>query len=151
DLRNGMQFPLRLGARGWLDCVRHPAWSLATLRAGVPRYVNFDPYFPPAKRKTMSRTAFINSFAAGAFDWPAFARLRREWSGTLIIKGLMASDDVATAIDHGADGIILSNHGGRQCDASPATIEALPGGVAAASGRVPIMLDSGIRRGTDVV
>ena len=79
------------------------------------------------------------------------ARLREHWDGPLAVKGMLSTQDVRTAVDHGATAIILSNHGGRQFDAAPAPIDLLPGIVDAVGGRAEIIVDSGIRRGVDVL
>lgn len=151
DLRNGFLFPLKLSARSVIDFALCPAWSFSTLRAGLPRYANFDSYFPDVKTGKMSRTAFIASQAIGTFDWKMLARLRAMWPGKLVLKGVMAPEDIGLAAERDIDGVIISNHGGRQLDAGPAPVEILPQAVAAADGRIPVMLDSGVRRGADIV
>ena len=83
--------------------------------------------------------------------WDDLADLREHWNGPLLIKGIMRADDAVRSVEHGVDGIIVSNHGGRQLDGAPATIEALPAIAEAVGGRAEIYLDSGIRRGTDIV
>jgi L-lactate dehydrogenase (cytochrome) len=97
----------------------------------------------------------MNSWMASnknsAATWDDFARLRSEWSGNLVIKGIMDPEDAARAADEGADGIFISNHGGRQFDSQPATIEVLPSIVEAVGGRAEIYLDGGVRRGHDIV
>ena len=151
DIRNGFVLPLRLTAGNVMEFLRCPAWSLSMLRAGPPRYANFEPYFESKNMKYISRTAFVASLAGDAFDWTAWQRLREMWPHFLVLKGLVSATDVAEAAHHGADGVILSNHGGRQFDAGPAPIEVLPAAVEAAAGRLTVMLDSGIRRGVDIV
>jgi L-lactate dehydrogenase (cytochrome) len=83
--------------------------------------------------------------------WSDVDALRRQWRGPLVIKGLLHADDAREAISRGADGIIVSNHGGRQLDGAVATIRALPGVVEAVGGRAPVLIDGGFRRGVDVV
>jgi (S)-mandelate dehydrogenase len=85
-----------------------------------------------------------------AITWDDLAHIRSLWSGNLLVKGVMSAGDAERAMDIDADGIIISNHGGRQLDAAPATIEILPEIVAAVERRVPILFDSGIRRGSDI-
>jgi L-lactate dehydrogenase (cytochrome)/(S)-mandelate dehydrogenase len=84
-------------------------------------------------------------------SWPDVDELRRIWKGPLLLKGILNPAEARAAIDRGVDGLIVSNHGGRQLDGTPAAIEALPGIVEAAAGRVPVLIDGGIRRGSDVV
>ena len=85
-----------------------------------------------------------------AMDWAFFDRLRNAWKGQLFIKGIDGGDDAKLCLDHGVDGILVSNHGGRSTETGRATIEALPEVVAAVGGRIPVFLDGGVRRGTDV-
>jgi (S)-mandelate dehydrogenase len=82
--------------------------------------------------------------------WETLAWLREDWKGPLLLKGLLHADDARRALDQGVDGVIVSNHGGRQLDASPSAISALPGVVTAVQGRMPVFMDSGIRRGTHI-
>jgi L-lactate dehydrogenase (cytochrome)/(S)-mandelate dehydrogenase len=84
-------------------------------------------------------------------SWADVAELRRIWLGPLLLKGVLHPDEAKTAVDQGIDGLIVSNHGGRQLDGAPATIDALPGVVEAVAGRIPVLVDGGIRRGADVV
>jgi isopentenyl diphosphate isomerase/L-lactate dehydrogenase-like FMN-dependent dehydrogenase len=84
-------------------------------------------------------------------DWRDFAWLRNAWPGKLVIKGILTVEDARIAADHGADGIVISNHGGRQLDGAPATLDVLPPIAAAVGGRIAVFLDGGIRRGADVV
>lgn len=85
-----------------------------------------------------------------AMDWAFLDRLRKAWKGQLLIKGLDTAEDAKLALDHGLDGILVSNHGGRSTETGRATIEALPEVVAAVGGRIPVFVDGGVRRGTDV-
>lgn len=149
DLRNGLTLPLRVSARQVADVLRRPAWLLASARAGAPRFRNIEPYVKAARATSLAEAMALQT--SGNFDWGRLKRVRAAWPGKMVVKGLMAPDDVKRAADEGADGVILSNHGGRQLDAGPAPIELLPQALAAVQGRIPIMLDSGIRRGGDVL
>jgi L-lactate dehydrogenase (cytochrome)/(S)-mandelate dehydrogenase len=84
-------------------------------------------------------------------SWADVDALRRLWKGPLILKGILHPEEAKAALDHGIDGLIVSNHGGRQLDGAPASIEALPAIADAARGRIPLMIDGGLRRGADVV
>jgi L-lactate dehydrogenase (cytochrome) len=86
-----------------------------------------------------------------AIDWGRFARLRDSWKGKLVVKGVMAPEDAERAVAEGADGIIVSNHGGRQFDGQPATIQVLPAIAQAVRGRCELYIDGGVRRGSDLV
>jgi isopentenyl diphosphate isomerase/L-lactate dehydrogenase-like FMN-dependent dehydrogenase len=88
---------------------------------------------------------------ASPFSWEDIAGIRRLWQGPLLVKGLVTADDTKLAVDAGADGVIVSNHGGRQLEDTPATLSVLPSVVAAAGAGVPVLLDGGVRRGADVV
>ncbi|HET7083344.1 MAG TPA: alpha-hydroxy acid oxidase [Rhizomicrobium sp.] len=83
-------------------------------------------------------------------DWTFLDRLRKAWKGQLLIKGIDTGEDARLAVDHGLDGILVSNHGGRSTETGRATIEALPEVVAAVGGKIPVLMDGGVRRGTDV-
>ena len=85
-----------------------------------------------------------------ALDWAFLDRLRKSWKGKLLLKGLDTHEDARLSLEHGVDGILVSNHGGRSTDSGRATIEALPEVVAAVGGRIPVLIDGGFRRGVDV-
>ena len=89
-------------------------------------------------------------FAVAPMSWDYLASVRRQWNGPILLKGLLDQDDVSRALDEGMDGIVVSNHGGRQFDAAPSSIGKLPSIVAQVAGRVPVLFDSGIRSGVDV-
>jgi isopentenyl diphosphate isomerase/L-lactate dehydrogenase-like FMN-dependent dehydrogenase len=115
------------------------------LRLDVPN-VRSDPNGPP-----MTAAEASKSMRATAPRWEDFAWLRERWSGPIIAKGLLRADDARRAIDAGADAIVVSNHGGNALDSTPATIKVLPGIVDAVGGRVDVLVDGGIRRGSDIV
>jgi isopentenyl diphosphate isomerase/L-lactate dehydrogenase-like FMN-dependent dehydrogenase len=146
DARNGMTFPLRWGPRSALDFLRRPGWLLRMAQTPQPTFVNYG--------KRTSVVAF-GPLMAEQLDpnvgWGDVDRLRRQWHGPLLIKGLLHPDEAREAVSRGADGIIVSNHGGRQLDGAVATVRALPGVVEAVGGRAPVLIDGGFRRGVDVV
>jgi isopentenyl diphosphate isomerase/L-lactate dehydrogenase-like FMN-dependent dehydrogenase len=84
-------------------------------------------------------------------DWSFFDELKKRWGGPVLIKGILTAEDGDLAVKHGADGVVVSNHGGRYLEYAPATIEVLPEIVAAVGGKIPVLIDSGFRRGTDVL
>lgn len=146
DIRNGFAMPVRYSLRTLLDGMLHPRWSLDLLRHGMPQLANFasqDVSDAEVQAALMSRQ-MDSSFAWDDLKW-----LRDMWPHTLVVKGISRADDAERCIRNGADGVILSNHGGRQLDSAISPVEAL----AAAAERVtaPILVDSGIRRGSDVV
>ncbi|MFG1345007.1 alpha-hydroxy acid oxidase [Xanthobacter autotrophicus DSM 431] len=149
DLANGLVVPFRTTARTVGDVAFAWPWALALLKAGTPAFANMAPYVePPA---TLPKTAgFVQSEIKGTFSWEAVKRLRDAWPRALVMKGIMHPADAEQAIAIGVDGILVSNHGGRQLDAAPAAIDVLPAIAAVAGGRATILFDSGIRSGLDV-
>jgi isopentenyl diphosphate isomerase/L-lactate dehydrogenase-like FMN-dependent dehydrogenase len=91
------------------------------------------------------------SLTAEPPTWADIDRIRQQWKGPLVIKGLLTAEDARRALDHGADGVVVSNHGGRQLDGAPATLRALPEIVAAVGDQLEVLLDGGVRRGSDVL
>lgn len=152
NVRTGFSTPLRPSLRLAWDGLSHPRWLFGTflrtiVQHGMPHFENN--YATRGAPILSSRVA--RDFAArGHLNWTHFARIREIWKGRLIIKGVLAADDARLACDHGAQGIIVSNHGGRQLDGAVAPLRVLASVVAACPG-VPVMMDSGVRRGTDVL
>jgi isopentenyl diphosphate isomerase/L-lactate dehydrogenase-like FMN-dependent dehydrogenase len=146
DARNGMSFPLRWGARSVIDFLSHPGWMTRMRETPQPTFVNYG--------KRTSIGAF-GPLMVEQLDpdvgWSDVERLRGQWRGPLILKGILRSDEAREAVERGADGVIVSNHGGRQLDGAVASIRALPGIVEAVGGRAPVLIDGGFRRGIDVV
>ncbi|WP_176666550.1 alpha-hydroxy acid oxidase [Variovorax sp. SG517] len=149
DLRNGFRMPFRPTPRLAWDLVSHPRWSLRMAPRGAPDFANLTP-----SRSGAGSTSMQAALLARAMDrslvWESLAWLRGMWKGPLLLKGVLHPDDARMALDHGIDGLIVSNHGGRQNDASPSAISALPRVVNAVAGRIPVFMDGGIRRGGDV-
>lgn len=149
DLANGLVVPFRTTARTVRDVALAWPWALALLKAGTPAFANMAPYVDaPA---TLPKTAgFVQNELKGTFSWEAVKRLRDAWPRALVMKGIMHPADAEMAISIGVDGILVSNHGGRQLDAAPAAIDVLPAIAAAVAGRATVLFDSGIRSGLDV-
>lgn len=150
DLRNGFSIPPRFGLTGLAGMALKAEW-LWRMRRELPR-VTFGNYARPGE--TADLKALAGRMAAlldPSMAWPDVVELRKLWRGPLILKGVLHPDEARRAIAEGIDGIIVSNHGGRQLDGAASSIEALPGVVAAVEGRIPVLLDGGVRRGSDVV
>jgi L-lactate dehydrogenase (cytochrome) len=133
-----------------LDMLRSPGWLSALAREGHPRFANLKSYAGP-NAGTNEVIAFARDEIGGAFTWDEIARFRERWKRPLVLKGIMHPADAARAIELGIDGIWVSNHGGRQIEALPASIDVLPSIAAEVRDRAAIFLDSGVRSGTDVV
>jgi L-lactate dehydrogenase (cytochrome)/(S)-mandelate dehydrogenase len=148
DLRNGFTVPLRLGLGNVLDMGLHMRWLLRMALA--PRFTLAN-YSRDGDSDIMSLAAKMGSLLDPAASWKDVEWLRRLWDRPLLLKGVLHPEEARRAIALGIDGIIVSNHGGRQLDAAPASVEALPAVVDAVAGRVPVLVDGGVRRGSDVL
>ncbi len=149
DLAHGLSFPMKITPRNFFQFACKPAWSLDMLLRRPPVMPSLAGLNQVASdRKAMRSVAGRNYDPS--FDLDALARLRERWRGKLIVKGVVHGGDVDAIVRLGADALVVSNHGGRQLDGGIATLWALPEVVAAAAGRVPVLLDGGVRRGSDV-
>lgn len=155
DFRNGFGYDLRINARSALrlgpQMARRPGWVWRFWRDGMPFELPNTASFG-----SDGRTMSLSEMARGGAEsfsptWQDLAWLREVWDGPLVVKGVMTGDDARRAAALGADGIVVSNHGGRQLDGLPATVEALPEVVGAVGGSVDVLVDSGVRRGGDVL
>jgi isopentenyl diphosphate isomerase/L-lactate dehydrogenase-like FMN-dependent dehydrogenase len=151
--RTGFDQPFAFTPRTIFDIACHPRWLANVIGryltgTGFPRHVNYpdgyqDSILAGAERRKAPRA--INP------TWDDLSRLREVWPGTLIVKGVLRAEDAVAAVEHGADGIVVSNHGGRCMDSAQATIDALPDIAREVGHRTTILLDSGVRRGADIV
>ena len=153
NLRNGFTMPFRVSSKNAVDILCHPRW-LATvigrywMTTGLPKFENFAPgttqrlTAAPVGR-TMPRT--------DTMTWESIDEYRKIWPRTLILKGILNPEDAVSAVEHGADAIVVSNHGGRIFDSAVDPLDVLPEIVSAVGGRAPVIVDSGVMRGSDVV
>jgi TRAP-type C4-dicarboxylate transport system substrate-binding protein len=139
DLRHGFRVPMHLTPGTLCDMARHPAWLLRLARAGMPKFANLLPDDDGAPVSAQAQAALLSRAMDRTLTWDSLTWLRRLWDGPLLIKGLLGAEDARRAVRHGADGIVVSNHGGRQLDAAPASIAALPAIVDAVGGRIPVL------------
>ncbi len=150
--RAGFHAPIRPGPRMVWEGITHPAWTFGTflrtiLTHGMPHFENID---AGRGAPIVSSNAIRDTSGRAGHDWDVFRAIRRHWKGNLVIKGLLDPGDARIAAEAGADGIIVSTHGGRQMDGVLPALSALPAMVAAAPGAT-VMIDSGFRRGTDIL
>jgi (S)-mandelate dehydrogenase len=150
DKRNYMR-PGRPALPAILDALRHPGWLTSVLlRKGVPKFHNIEAFMPPGAASAIGGSTIIPQMFEPTIAWSDLAWVRRHWHGKLLVKGVLSAADAQRALDEGCDGIVLTNHGGRQLDYCVAPIEVL-GEIAAAVGdRMTIIIDSGFRRGSDI-
>ena len=151
NVRAGFSTPLRPTVRLAWDGITHPRWLFGTflrtlLQHGMPHFENNDATRGPP---IMSPSVVRDYSDRGHLNWQHFEMIRRLWQGRLVIKGILDTGDARIARDAGAEGIIVSNHGGRQLDGAVSPLRVLPD-IVAACPDIPIMMDSGVRRGTDV-
>lgn len=149
DLRNGLVVPFRPNLKTFWQVATSLPWALALLKSGSPRFRNIECYVEGAP--DMGACAgFVQREIKGSFDWSTLARLREHWPHALVVKGIQHPEDALQAVRLGMDGILVSNHGGRQSDAAPPAIDVLPGIAREVGTRATLLFDSGIRSGLDV-
>ena len=149
DIRNGLAMPPRMTAKNILQIMSKPNWALQTLVHGQPSFATMKPYMP--KGMSMKQLGlYMNKTFSGRLNPEKIAPLRDMWKGALVLKGVATEEDTELAVKLGFDGIIVSNHGGRQLDAAQSSIATLPSIVEKYKHKIKIMMDSGIRSGPDV-
>ena len=150
DPRNGFHTPYSPNWRNSRDVIFKPAWALEMLRHGLPGMANLEGYRFSTPAGTDIVTAVGREMDAG-LDWEYIRRLRDLWPRRLLLKGVERPDDAERAAAIGCDGVVVSNHGGRQLDGAAATLDALPAVAAAVGTKITVLLDGGVRRGGDIL
>lgn len=149
DIRNGLAMPPKMSLANILQMLACPQWLLATAKAGKPEMASLKPYMP--KDAPLNELSdFMKKTVMGRVDINALKPIRDSWQGPLVIKGLVNEQDVQSAIDLGADGVVISNHGARQLDASESPVEPLQRISKKYAGQIKIMMDSGLRNGSNI-
>ena len=144
DDKNGFSYPFKIGPKQFFDFATHPTWSISTLLSGIPKPMNYV-------TSKSGDGIFKRKESRGSTDWDTLKRVRDKWKGKLIIKGVMSPDDAIKIKEAGADAIQVSNHGGRQLDSATAAINMLPLIRKSVGNDFPLIFDSGIRSGSDIV
>ena len=151
DMRNGMLPKMRLTPEKLAAMLVRPAWLAAVAREGTPVLANMRPYCTPGAGRAELEAFVRGRRAGGGVTWDVLKRIRERWKKPLLVKGVMHPADALEAKAIGIDGVIVSNHGGRQFDPSPASIDVLPAIRAAVGDEMTVLLDSGILSGTDAL
>jgi len=147
DLRNGLHIPPKLTPKSLAQLALRPRWALARAMVGPPELANLQGAGGDTRR---SFAETMKLLSAPSMTWDDVAKLRDRWQGTLIVKGLLHPEDVLQCVELGADGVVLSNHGGRQLDSAIAPVNALPRCRAVAGDKLRIIADGGVRSGEDI-
>ena len=143
-----IRVPPKITPRLLVQSVLHPGWSLAVVRHGIPRFRTLEQYTSGGSLAAVA--GFVGASLGGSLSFDYLREVRDRWDGHLVVKGILDPGDARRSIDHGADAVWVSNHGGRQLEASPASISCLRPVVDAVAGEVPVFFDSGVRSGADV-
>lgn len=150
DVRNGLVVPFKYRPRTIFDIARAPFWALEMLQKGQPRFENMRKYVGE-NASVAELASFVTQNMTTGVTWDDIARFRAAWPRALVLKGIQHPADAERAVALGIDGIWVSNHGGRQFDAAPASIDTVPAIAAAVGGRAKILYDGSIRSGLDVL
>jgi L-lactate dehydrogenase (cytochrome) len=149
EIRNGLSIPPQMSVRNVIQMMMHPTWSFSQLAAGAPEFKTMLPYIP--KGLNMKHLAqFMNRTFSGRLNPDKIAAIRDRWKGKLVVKGVVTPEDAESALGLGVDGLIVSNHGGRQLDAGQSTIKPLTELAKEFGDRTTLMIDSGLRAGPDI-
>jgi len=148
EVKSGIVNPFKMTLKLQLDAISSPKWLRSMMRNGIPRFVTLQPYMN-GKTSIADASAFMRDQQGGAFTWDEIARYRDKWKKPLVLKGVLHPEDAERAVSIGLDGVWVSNHGGRQIEALPASVDVLPAIKAQVGSRATIILDSGVRSGVD--
>jgi L-lactate dehydrogenase (cytochrome) len=151
DLRNGMTIPPRITPSTVLDAIRHPGWCWGLVTGPRITMANVIGRGESGRADVTALSTYVNSQFDPSVTWDDLAWMLEQWGGPFAIKGVLGVEDALRAVDMGVGAIVVSNHGGRQLDHAPTSIDVLPEIVDAIDGRAEVILDGGVRRGTDVV
>jgi len=149
DARNGFTVPVRPRLANILELLGHPRWLWQVATHGVPAIENLADW-GGGNQGTQTLAAMIAAQFDPSVTWDELARLRDAWPRKLVLKGILAAEDAERAVAVGADGVVVSNHGGRQLDGTVAPLDALPEAVRAVAGRIAVLMDGGVRRGSHI-
>jgi L-lactate dehydrogenase (cytochrome) len=149
EIRNGLSIPPQMTLANLLQIATHPRWAVEQLLAGSPEFKTIKPYIPDGLNM-QHLGLFMNQTFSGRLTEDKIKAIRDQWKGNLVIKGIVNPEDAELAIKLGADGLIVSNHGGRQLDSGESTIKPLTDLAKKYSGQVTLMMDGGIRSGADI-
>jgi len=150
DMRNGLSVPPRVTLSNALDLARRPRWIADVLRGAPITFANVAAS-RGVEESAVQHAAYIGAQMDPAVTWETLDWCRQTWNGPLYVKGILRADDAARAVEHGATGIVVSNHGGRQLDGAASSLAALPAIVDAVGGRAELILDGGVRRGSHIL
>jgi (S)-mandelate dehydrogenase len=150
DSRSGWHIPPKMTPKIMWDGIRHPAWTIGYFRSGgLPGMGNWAPY--AGTTDPIEIATFMRGNAYSTQTWRDVERYRKDWKGNLVLKGILHREDARRAVEAGVDGILVSNHGGRQFERAPAPIEVLPGIVEEVGSKTTVMMDSGVSQGVDML
>ena len=149
DFRNGLALPPKMSARNIMQILGKPTWAFNTLKHGQPTFENLKPYTPEGLN-LKQLGAFMDRTFSGKLNEEKIKPIRDRWKGKLVLKGVQSLQDTQDAIRMGFDGIIVSNHGGRQLDAAQSTINSLKEIATTYGDQIEVMMDSGLRSGPDI-
>lgn len=149
DIKNGLSMPPKINLNNIIEVIKNPEWTLKTLLYGKPAFKTMMPYIP--KGLNLQKLGeFMDITFSGRLNEERIASIRSHWKGTLIIKGIVSEQDAEKAIRLGADGLIISNHGGRQLDAGQSSIVPMTNLAKKYKNKIKIMVDSGLQSGPDI-
>ncbi len=149
EIRNGLSIPPRMTLENIFQILIHPRWAMSTIKSGQPRFETLIPYMPDTQN-LRHLGEFMNRTFFGRLDTERIKPIRDLWKGKLVLKGVASEEDAQKAVDLGLDGIIVSNHGGRQLDAGQSSIAALRDIKSKFQGKIKMMVDGGMRSGPDI-